>query len=357
MGKYDKTLYFTIVDKEKFKKSLYSFGEKIYKENNLDYKGKGLQDDIFFELSLKLGNEPETIKKYYLSGHFSRKCIRNIINAYDKNNFNYTLEDIGVEIITNDDSKDIKNIIGKRLTECIKKRNYTQADFAKLTSFNESVVSKWCNGETLPQYDNLLKIALVLSINTDYLLGLSNSEKLDIEMMKLETGLSEEIIKIFQEYNKKNMKNNRVRELKNVLDFSYEGIIEFISNNEQFIDIFYTEAYKVLEYYCNGNCYEEYDKIINRKVDFVVDKSEFPNSFDLDVDVNEFIGQPYEICIETISKAVLHKKIDMMFDDFIDMIISKEGMSDIRRKRLLQKKDTLNNEIKIIDNLLDEKNN
>lgn len=63
---------------------------------------------------------------------------------------------------------------GKRLKEFRKRRNLTQKDVVSKIGVSEQALSKWENGECLPDVYNLILLARVLSISVDCLLDTEN---------------------------------------------------------------------------------------------------------------------------------------------------------------------------------------
>lgn len=73
-----------------------------------------------------------------------------------------------------------------RIKELRTAHGLTQVDFAKSLSVSKQAVSNWENNNIQPSIDMLLKIADYFGVTTDYLLGRSNDNSLDI------SGLSKE---------------------------------------------------------------------------------------------------------------------------------------------------------------------
>lgn len=75
------------------------------------------------------------------------------------------------------------------LNEMIKKlrKNYnmSQVELANKLGVTKQCVSNWENDNILPSIEMLLKISKLFNVTTDYLLGLSNQQVIDV------TGLTE----------------------------------------------------------------------------------------------------------------------------------------------------------------------
>lgn len=72
-------------------------------------------------------------------------------------------------------------------------RNLTQKELGAKLGLSKAVVSKYENGLSYPSFDLLLQIADYFHVTTDYLLGVSHGEALDI------TGLSPSQIDLVQQ--------------------------------------------------------------------------------------------------------------------------------------------------------------
>lgn len=58
-----------------------------------------------------------------------------------------------------------------RLIELRNKNNLTQKDIAKITGYQQTLVSKWENGEREPDSKTLIKLAKYFNVTVDYLVG------------------------------------------------------------------------------------------------------------------------------------------------------------------------------------------
>ncbi|MDD6902317.1 MAG: helix-turn-helix transcriptional regulator [Candidatus Borkfalkiaceae bacterium] len=65
----------------------------------------------------------------------------------------------------------MKNKVSERIRDLRKELNIGQVEFAKMCGVQQSCVSKWERGETLPDIDMILTIAHIFDVTTDYLLG------------------------------------------------------------------------------------------------------------------------------------------------------------------------------------------
>ena len=66
------------------------------------------------------------------------------------------------------------NKFAERLKEIRTENNISQHKFAALCNVQQSCVSKWERGVTLPDAEMIVVICQVLHVSADYLLGISN---------------------------------------------------------------------------------------------------------------------------------------------------------------------------------------
>ncbi len=85
------------------------------------------------------------------------------------------------------------NNLGEKIKKLRLSKNMTQAEFANRINVTKSAVSSYENGSRMPSYDVLIKIARVLRVSTDNLLGYSNKSVIDV------TGLTQKQINTLQE--------------------------------------------------------------------------------------------------------------------------------------------------------------
>lgn len=66
-------------------------------------------------------------------------------------------------------------------------RKMSQVELAQALHVTKQSVSNWENDNIQPSVDMLVKIAEIFSVSTDYLLGLSPRESIDVTGLPLET--------------------------------------------------------------------------------------------------------------------------------------------------------------------------
>ena len=70
--------------------------------------------------------------------------------------------------------------LGERIRTLRTARGMTQKEFANRINVTKSAVSAYENGSRQPSYDVLLRMAAVLRVSTDHLLGRGDRETIDV---------------------------------------------------------------------------------------------------------------------------------------------------------------------------------
>ncbi len=68
----------------------------------------------------------------------------------------------------------MKCLIDVRIKELRKEQKLKQDELAQLCHVKQSCVSKWERGATLPDAEMIMRLAKVLKVSADYLLGLQD---------------------------------------------------------------------------------------------------------------------------------------------------------------------------------------
>lgn len=88
---------------------------------------------------------------------------------------------------------------GKRLKELRRKANLTQEQLATRLGISKSVVSYYELSERTPSPEILIKLVSIFHVSSDYLLGLSKQETIDVTGLTERERLAiEEMISIFK---------------------------------------------------------------------------------------------------------------------------------------------------------------
>ena len=95
---------------------------------------------------------------------------------------------------------------GRKLKELRKQKNLTQKELASLIGVKNSIISFYEVGERIPSPEILIKLASVLHVTSDYLLGIEKCDAVDV------SGLDEEdkhlIRALVDNMRKKNVQKN-----------------------------------------------------------------------------------------------------------------------------------------------------
>lgn len=71
--------------------------------------------------------------------------------------------------------------LGTRIKDLRRHRKISQIDLAKHLGVSKSVISSYETGVHFPPYDILIKIANLFDVSTDYLLGVSDYRKINVD--------------------------------------------------------------------------------------------------------------------------------------------------------------------------------
>lgn len=72
--------------------------------------------------------------------------------------------------------EDFRKIIGKNLTELRKRHGLTQLDLAEKFNYTDRAISKWENGDTLPDIEVLFNLCEFYGVTIDYLTHEENAQ-------------------------------------------------------------------------------------------------------------------------------------------------------------------------------------
>lgn len=77
-------------------------------------------------------------------------------------------------------------MLGKRIGELRASHGWSQVELAKRLSVAKQTVSNWENENILPSVEMLVRLAKIFHVTTDYLIGLENIPRLDVDGLSLE---------------------------------------------------------------------------------------------------------------------------------------------------------------------------
>lgn len=70
-------------------------------------------------------------------------------------------------------------MFGDRIKKLREENNISQLELSEVLGISQQALSKWENGKTQPDNDSLIKLANFFRVSIDYLLGISESKKVD----------------------------------------------------------------------------------------------------------------------------------------------------------------------------------
>ncbi len=116
-------------------------------------------------------------------------------------------------------------MFAERLKNALEHSNISQARLAQELGLTSPAINRWCNNVTEPDNKTIVKIANILGVSTDYLLGN------DIEINdKLENELREkEILK------KTLIKTGYMKDDEDLTNEELKNLIEFVKTNKKYI--------------------------------------------------------------------------------------------------------------------------
>lgn len=80
---------------------------------------------------------------------------------------------------------DIKEILSERLHNLLEELDMSQAELSKRSSVTEATISNFLNCKQLPKLEVVSKIADVLNVSVDYLLGKTNVRQIASDTMQI----------------------------------------------------------------------------------------------------------------------------------------------------------------------------
>lgn len=179
---------------------------------------------------------------------------------------------------------------------------------AHLININKTTIYSWYDGKykTPLKKENIEKLANLLKINPLYLLGesdykISNNENIDLKNLIGENALLglQNLQKEIDEYEKE------LKEYTTFDDFDYVGIIGYVIGNVTFWRTLLHEVNRIVKLKTNEYFQNDFERIINKSSDGMVDN---PTMID------------YEDIIHQVNAKVLNN----IFDDYIKTLNIKD---------------------------------
>ena len=110
----------------------------------------------------------------------------------------------------------------ERLKELRKKANFTQVEVAEKLGISQPAYASWERGAKKPTHDNLVKIAQILNVSVDYLLGNSEEKSDDLDNIEL----------LFRMNSKGLTEDEKVVFKKELIEFMEERKNAFVNRNK-----------------------------------------------------------------------------------------------------------------------------
>lgn len=92
-------------------------------------------------------------------------------------------------------------MLGKRIYELRLSFGWTQVQLAQKLNITKQTVSNWENDNIQPSVDMLIKLAKIFNVSTDYLLGLTPNNSINVDGLPLE--FVSHIVQIIDDYKTK----------------------------------------------------------------------------------------------------------------------------------------------------------
>ena len=92
-------------------------------------------------------------------------------------------------------------MLNKRIYELRMSFGWTQVQLAKKLNITKQTVSNWENDNIQPSIDMLIKLSKVFNVTTDYLLGLTPDNSVNVDGLPLE--FVSHIVQIIDDYKNK----------------------------------------------------------------------------------------------------------------------------------------------------------
>lgn len=92
-------------------------------------------------------------------------------------------------------------VLEQRIQELRKASGWSQVEVAKRLNVAKQTVSNWENGNIQPSIEMLVRLAKLFNVSTDYLLGLDDISRLDVNGLPVE--LVAHISLLIEDYRKK----------------------------------------------------------------------------------------------------------------------------------------------------------
>ena len=141
---------------------------------------------------------------------------------------------------------EINKILGGRIKKCRIENGLNQNDLAKMLNVSQTTITSWENKKQEPSLEKIKKLAIILNVSEEYLIGIDNQTKQNLiylqsddyiysnnnYLSKMEVNKITELKNNINIIEKENFKNNNLNKTKN-------NIIKILELQEKIINILF----------------------------------------------------------------------------------------------------------------------
>lgn len=181
----------------------------------------------------------------------------------------------------------------RNLSALMKRKGSSQAELAKYVNCTRQAISKYATGQSAPDIDILVKISRFFGVSTDYLLGLTEYETVDMDIKTIceKTGLCESAV-------------NRIATITTAGGQITGAVLNQIITNTGFLDAVYqlSEMFKLKlkrDVCCSIVLRDDWDKLVNGEK---CEARQVPSSVIKDIYVTRSVKSMEKAINETITQ-------------------------------------------------------
>lgn len=243
--------YLKLVNIAKFKEWLEDIEQGKYDEYfvySLKYKFK--EGKNISNLSNYLGLQYNTVK-YWFKSDKPNPTSDSLLIIFNKfTNLRY--EDLGVKKFEKEETH-----FQKRLAELMNEYSYTKGILAQELNVEDTVILHWLSGNNFPSNENLIKLAKIFNVSTEFLKGTTNQrQRYDFSepiAQLIENNTPDTVVEIDGE--KISVKD---------LEEQYPNLLNKLLN-EKFINVFREEINRVIKWHTDKTFYNDFEGLLNER--------------------------------------------------------------------------------------------
>ena len=245
-----------VFNSAKFKNWLIKISDGEYDEKlAFALKGRAKDGKYIRNLSLYLEISYNTVKNWFNNEKPkpSSYALNIIFNKFTELKY----EDLGVKEI---DTEKRVTIFIQRLDQLMEEKGYNSTSLAIELCLDKSSISSWKNGYSMPSEENVIKLANLFNVSTEYLLGTTDYRR--------RNELNEPISKALEKFAPDTLVDFYGRKIPaRDLEEQFSDIPEYLLNTN-FISVFQEEVKRVVDYCMSETAYNKFDDTVNnREVD------------------------------------------------------------------------------------------